>query len=350
MKRRILLRGALVAFICSGLLLVGGCAPIYRPTGVVLTHYAQDEAVPYALTSSDTKLTACGTGRGLQQLLGSFSRVLKRAHKDMMNVELLSAFCSESKAYSAQLRYLRALHAGRADEAQDAHIVQQRYERLTAERRYAAYHDFVAAFGKLGTGNCPDLKRKLFSSMNLDGAQYLVGLITSVQAILSDIQAGGAVGVPKNIARNAAKSSKCLNDKTWWGVPMALRATVWTSVPGSTPSGRNPWKTLQRAVAIGKKTGMPLAATLYALAAQNQGDTKREEQAIKDFVSIEKENKVPKKYKLLAAIGRYQVLQLSDMIWTNKTGSRTPYQGLGTFPGSNKSESNSSVNVNQYLQ
>lgn len=338
-----LLRFGVLALACAGLLLLGGCAAIYRPTGVVLTHYAQDEVVPYTLTTSDTTLTACGTGRGMQQLIASFGRVIKRPHKDVMNTELLSAYCSEAKAYSAHLRYLRALHQGNADEAQDAHIVEQRLERVTAQRRYDAYHDLVKAYGKLGTKNCPTF------DYPIDAAQYLIGLLTSVQAVLSDIQAGGAVGVPKNIAREAADSSHCLNNKKWWGVPMAMRATVWTSVPGSTPKGKNPWKVLQHAVAMGKQSGMPLAATFYAIAAQNQGDTKKEEKAIKDFVAIEKENKVPKHYKLLAAIGRVQVQELSDVIWTQKTGSRTPYQGLGTFPGQGGGKK-SSVNVNQFLK
>lgn len=336
-----ILRFSVLSLAMAGLLSLSGCAAVYRPTGVVLAHYAQDELIPYSLESTDARLAACGTGPGLQQLVGSFGRLIKRPHREVMSAELLSALCSEAKANEAHLLYLRSLHAGNADRAQDANIVDQRLSKVTAERRFAAYHDLIAAYGPLGE-DCPSFEYPI------DAAQYMIGLLTSVQALLSDTRAGGAVGVPKDVARKAAVSSRCLDNEKWWGVPLALRATVWTSVPGSTPEGKDPWKAMQKAVSLGRQSGMPLAATFYAIAAANQGDTKKEKKAIKAFVSIASENKVPKKYALLAAVGELQVLELSDELWTQKTGRRTPYQGLGSFPGEKQKQE--SIDVNQFLQ
>lgn len=324
-------------------LFLGGCALIYRPVGVVLTHYAQDEVVPYALSTSDISMAACGSGQGLQQLLASFQRLITRPHLDLMDTGMLAAYCSEAKADSAHLRYMRAIYAGNAAQAKDAHIVEQRWQRVTAERRYQAYKDFVAAYGPIGVkgDKCPAFEYKI------DAAQYLGGLIVSVQAVLSDIDSGSAVGVPQNIPAEVAVSSTCLNNREWWGVPEAIRAVVWTTVPGTAPTGIDPWAAMQQAVSLGKKTGMPLAATLYAIAAYGAGDHDKEEDAIRQFVAIEGQNKIPKKYKILAAIGRFETVLLSDEIWTKATGSRTPYQGLGTFPDDKAKQP--SVNVNGLL-
>ncbi|HEU0195875.1 MAG TPA: hypothetical protein VFQ88_01495 [Nevskiaceae bacterium] len=325
-------RAASLVLMVAPLLVLGGCAAIYRPTGVVLTHYAQDEVVPYALSTSDMDLATCGSGMGLQQLLASFGRVITRPHLDLLDVELLTSYCSQMKADQAHLKYLQAIFLGNAKLATDAHIVEQRWQRVTAERRYAAYHDFVAAYGPIGvTGDkCPGFEYPI------DAAQYMAGLIVSVEAVLSDIQAGSVVGVPQNIPAQVALSSTCLNNKLWWGVPQAIRGVVWSTVPGTTPQGQDPWVNLHQAVQIGKKAGMPLAATLEAMAAYGSGNVKKEEGALRDVKSIMDEKKVPKGYAMLAAIGQYEAMRMSDDLWMKATGHRTPYQQFGTFPGEEK--------------
>ncbi|TAM11240.1 MAG: hypothetical protein EPN72_03965 [Nevskiaceae bacterium] len=322
-------RGLLRAALCSlPLLALTGCMTIYRPTGVVLTHYAQDEVVPYALGSTDFTLATCGSGMGLQQLLGSFSRVIKRSHVNMMDVELLSAFCSEQKANEANLKYLQAVFMGNAPMAQDAHIAEQRWQKVTAQRRFEAYKDFVAAYGPIGvTGDkCPGFED------DMDAAQYLAGLITSVQALLSDIQAGSVVGVPQDVAAKVGKSSTCLSNEKWWGVPQAIRGVVWATVPGTTPQGQDPWVAMHRAIQVGRKAGMPLAATLQGIAAFGVGDYEKEKQSLRDVKSIMDLKKMPKDFAMLGTIGEYEALVLSDRIWMKAKGHRTPYQGFGTFP------------------
>lgn len=322
--KRVLSRALLLA----PLLVLGGCATVYRPTGFILNHYAQDEVVPYALAASDMPMTTCGSGLALDQLLGSFGRIMTRPHLNMMGVGMLAAFCSEAKANDAHMRYMQAIFLGNAKLASDQHIVEQRWQKVTAERRYQAYKDFVAVYGPIGVkgDDCPGFEYPI------DAAQYLAGLITSVQALLSDIQAGTVVGVPQDIPAKVAVSATCLDNEQWWGVPQAIRGVVWATVPGTVPHGKDPWVTLHQAVQIGKKTGMPLAATLEAIAAYGFGNHAKEEQALRDVHTILQEKKVPKDYKMLAAIGRYEAIVLSDQIWMKATGHRTPYQAFGTFP------------------
>ena len=59
----------------------------------------------------------------------------------------------------------------------------------------------VDAFGKIGNGKCPKL------GSDTEQMEYLTGLLTSVQAVLSDIRAGSSVGVPQDIAARAGRAT-----------------------------------------------------------------------------------------------------------------------------------------------
>ncbi|WP_179403605.1 hypothetical protein [Burkholderia guangdongensis] len=320
------------AMVLVGGVALSGCSVIYPPVGATLTHYANDHVVPEVLASNDVDISTCGTGAGLHQLLESFERVVHRPHIAMMDTELLSGYCAQARANEAHLMYLQALHDGQANRAKDFHIVEQRLQKLTAQRRYAAYHDFVAAYDHFGDAHaCPRFRN------DQDQAEYLVGLITTVQALLSDIQAGSVVGVPQDVANRAARSSACLDNAKWWGMPEAIRAAAWMSVPGTAPAGTDPQTVMDHAVETATPSGMPLAATFAAIAAYGHGDTAREQEAIRQFVAIDQQNKVPKKYALLGEIGRLEATYYSDQIWMKATGARTPYEGLGRFPNDSAS-------------
>jgi hypothetical protein len=244
-----------------------------------------------------------------------------------MDTEVLAGNCTQARANEAHLMYLQALYDGKLDHAKDFHIIEQRLQRLTAQRRYAAYRDFVAAYGNFGDASaCPQ-----FRNQN-DQIQYLIGLVTSVQALLNDIQAGSVVGVPQDVANEAARSSTCLDNTVWWGMPEAIRAAAWMSVPGSAPAGQDPQAVMDHAVSVAGRSGMPLAATFAVIGAYDRGDVTHEQQAIRQFVAIDKEDKVPKEYTLLALMGRLETTYYSDQIWMKSTGARTPYEGLGRFP------------------
>lgn len=317
----------ILALLAATVLVTSGCATIYKPTGWVLTSYAQDKVVPYALGSGDLRKTACGTGMGLGQLLGSFTSVTGRPAKSMISVGTLTGLCSANKAQEMHLQYVQALNAGKTDAARDYRTREQRLWRVTTLRRYQVYKDTVKAYGKIGDGQCPDLGGKF------DQVQYLAGMLTSVQALLSDIRSGTSVGVPQNIAANVAEESKCLDSEDWWGVPQAIRAVVWLSVPGTVPDNTNAWQVLKEAAMTGKNQGMPLAAALYVVAAYGTGDLDRQKQGVRWINSIFESGIGPTDYLVLAEAAYDLGLYYSDIIWIKKTGRRTPFQKLGTFPG-----------------
>jgi hypothetical protein len=317
----------LCAVVAAGGVALSGCSAVYPPVGIVLTNYASDRVVPEVLASDDVDMSTCGTGSALDQLMESFQKVVNRPHVVLMDTELLGGYCAEARANEAHLMYLQALHDGQADHARDFHILEQRLQKLTAQRRYAAYKDFVAAYSHFGDAkSCPHFWSEQ------DQAQYMIGLLTSIQALLSDIQAGSAVGVPQDVVVKAARSSMCLNNEKWWGMPEAIRAAAWLSVPGSAPDGVDPQAVMDHAVEVANKAGMPLPATFAAIAAYGRGDGAREEAAIRSFVAIDNQHRTPKKYVLLTELGRVEALNYSDQIWMQATGARTPYEGLGRFP------------------
>ncbi|MES1940786.1 hypothetical protein T5B8_11107 [Salinisphaera sp. T5B8] len=323
---------------------LSGCGLIYKPTGHVLAHYSQDEVVPYVIGSGDLDLSACGTGMGQHQLLASFGRVIGRPSNVLLNTSLLAGLCSEAEAQEEQLRFARALREGNTEEARDARVESQRLFRRTALRRYAVYRDTVDAFGELGNGECPSLGN------DVEEFEYMVGTLTSVQALLSDIQASSSVGVPQDVAARAGRATECMDNEKWWGVPNALQAVVWLSVPGTAPEGSDAWTQLTEAADYGESKGMPMAAMLYALAGYGQSDEAREKQGIRQVAKIYNAGDGPPDYMILSEVAYAQALYLSDRIWTRETGQRTPFLALGDFPGDDdSSESDSNFDAGSFL-
>lgn len=323
---------------------LSGCGALYKPTGKVLAHYSQDEVVPYVLSSGDLDMSACGIGMGQNQFLASFGRVVARPGKVLITTNTLAGLCAEAQAQEADLRFERALQAGDTAEARDARVVAQRLYRRTALRRYQVYRDTTDTFGELGGDSCPDL------GSETEQAEYLIGVLTSIQALLSDIQAGSSVGVPKDVAARAGRATKCLDNERWWGVPKALQAVVWLSVPGAAPDGADPWAQLTQAADLGESKGMPLAATLYAVAGYGVSDTQREKEGIRQVARIYNDDDAPQDYLILSEVAYQQALFLSDRIWTRETGQRTPFLALGDFPGDDSgSSSDSDFNAGDFL-
>lgn len=338
------LKPALIAL--AGASLLTGCGLIYKPVGHTLNHYSLDEVLPYALSSGDLDKSACGTGLGLAQLSGSFSRVINRPARLLVMVNTTAAYCAEAKAQQYHLRVKRNLHNDRAEVARDNRIAAQRWERTTALRRYQVFKDTETAYGKVGDGQCPDLTNEM--GTNLDKLTFLTGVLTGVQGLLNDIQANSSVGIPQDIAARAGRASRCLDNREWWGVPDALQAVVWLSVPGNAPDGAEPWQQLQQSAAIGQQAGIALSPMLYAIAAYGQSDEGREKKAIKQVAATYNSDNVPGRYLLLNQIAYREAQYLSDQIWMAATGHRTPLMALGTFPGDN-SPSNSDFDAGDLL-
>ncbi len=299
-----------------------GCGMIYKTTGDVLVSYGKSAMMPYVMTQGDVGM-ACALGLATTPLLMSFQTVGSEPKQLAPMVYTTAATCSDTKKLEAQLHYMRAIRAGNVSAAQDARIMQKRWAAVSAKRQLIAYNSMLDVYGPMKNGQCPELED------DFDQLVWLIGNLSGLQALLNDTTAGGAVGVPRNIAANAADAATCVDSAKWWGVPKGMQASVWVMLPMLAPEGATPWKMLQQSAQIGFSKGVRLSSALYAMAAYSKGDDKRLKQAIRDFAA--NSDHVNPSYRQIDAIAKSMILGLSDRLWTKATGKRTPYGELGTF-------------------
>lgn len=310
--------------------LSSGCSLIYKSTGDILINYAEDQAVPYLMATDDPTM-ACAMSEGMGPLFFSFGTVTTPPDKLATLLYLMTAMCSEEKAWNEELRYLRAVQARNISEAQDARIAEKRYLALTAQRQLRGYEALVRSYGEPG-GKCPKLKT------DNDELYWLVGLLDGVQGLFSDLKAEGAAGVPLDVASRAARGSECIDTDKWWGLPLALRAAVWTAIPSTKPKNEDPYARLDEASKIGLRQGVRVAQVLELQIYLGQGKVEKAKEIIRAHAKAKKTSPSDPQLVILDEVATRQILAVSDRMWTEATGKRTPIGGLGTFWDDKKKE------------
>ncbi len=307
-------------------LTMGGCALIESNVSGVTLSILEDGFTPPTLEMSDVDL-ACNFAQANGPLVGAARNFY--GDPSLMETTLLqvAGVCAENQALTEELRYMRAARDKRADEAQDARIAQKRLLAVAAERQYSAFTKMKSKleqkyFFKYGT-TCPRFKR------DFDELVYLLGSISGLQAMQNDISSQQVVGVPTDTAPLVEKGMACLNNNKWWGTPQATRAVVWSIIPGGS-DGKDVKGTFEASMALGEAQGVRLPHVMAAVAAQSADDKVAIRQIIKRFSSV-KDFKPSTQYRLVDAIAQAQLVNISDRLWTQNTGTRTPVSGLGKF-------------------
>ncbi|MEE2787873.1 MAG: hypothetical protein VX589_11085 [Myxococcota bacterium] len=309
---------------CGLILILLPACSLQKLTGDTMIDYGNEHMIPYLIEAGDPAV-ACATGLTMGGFLNSFERVTDPPDRGAVVTLLSASTCSELRSWQSELASARAIFRGDGPGAVDARIEQKRAHEVTARRLYAAYKRATARFGQPGQ-TCPTLETEF------DQFVWLLGLVAVVQGVQHDRASEGAVGIPLDIPLKAARGSECLNNLTWWGVPNALKAAIWTSVPGSTPKGADPWAMLKAAELVGDQKGVRLARAIRLKALQGGGKATELKAAIAEFGSKNKAFKVSAKWKAMDEMAALMARHLSDLIWTEKTGHRTPFGALGTFP------------------
>ena len=304
-------------------LLLSACTVAYKSTGDILLGYAEDEGVPYMLASRDVAM-GCSMAEAFTPFLLSFSRVTRSPDQLAILFYLVAGNCMEINAQEEELRYLRAIYAKNSTEAQDARIAQQRLLSLAARRQLTGYYSLIVAQTEPG-GMCPE-----FDSENTE-LFWLFGLLNGIQAILNDIASGGNSEVPMDIAAKVARGAACLDNEKWWGVPAAIQAAVWITIPGDLPANKTPRKILQQSLQIGIQQGMSVSHVLAAQVYLGQGETEEVKQVIRSYASLSKQKSANHQFDILNKVSRLQIQAISDRMWTEATGKRTPLGKLGSF-------------------
>ncbi|MEE2960985.1 MAG: hypothetical protein VYA34_09595 [Myxococcota bacterium] len=301
------------------MLATSGCS-LYGMVGDAVGSYAVDEMVPYVLSTSDLDM-ACEDGRSIGNLLMSFGRVTEAPHQAAVVTYLAAGMCAEFESQASQLNHIRALKAGAATVANDHRIEQKRAHVRAATRFLKSYQEMRVAY----PGDLCALENRE------DQLLSLLGLAAGVQALLHDRSASGAVGVDMGILVTVARESECFNSAKWWGVPQALRSVIYLSVPGSGPEGEDGWELLDAAVKQGDQAGVRLARALLVEAAHALGQGPALKEVIRGHVNVAKGKQILNEGRLLDAYANRKVEHMSDIIWMEETGYRTPLGQLGNF-------------------
>lgn len=287
--------------------------------------YSSAHAVPYVLSLNDTDM-GCATGEAMTPFLMSFSRVTNPADNVGVLMYSSAATCAEQKAWDHELSYLRAVRAGNASEAEDARELEKRSYAIAAQRQYKAYKHMEAYFDVKVGEECGDVDDRE------DQLIWLMGIVSGLQALNSQLASLSDQGIPTNIASKAGRAAACLDDADWWGVPSSIRALVWTMVPGVMPKGQNAWERLAQSSKQGENNGVRLAHVFQALAALNAGNTELVKDVIRAHVASLKSMPVRKDAAMLDRIATLTLRSISDRMWTEQTGHRTPTGRFGKFP------------------
>jgi hypothetical protein len=190
-------------------------------------------------------------------------------------------------------------------------------------RFYTAYQQLEGAFGIPGAG-CPELEEE-------DELLYLLGLSAGMLAMFHDRAAEGTAGVPMDIPQLVARAATCLDNNRWWGGPLALQASVWAMVPGAVPEGEDAWATLAAASHTGEEQGVRLARAFQVQILDASGREEELRAAITEHAASVASTPADPQWLLLDTYATQMILHISDRIWTQERGHRTPLGGLGTF-------------------
>lgn len=322
------MRQGMVA-VATAAFLLSGCSQVIKTGANVALGFANNHIVPPILASDDPDM-ACASGNALTPVTMSTKAMGADPAKLAVLLYTSAGICAENNSLAAELRYLRASKANQIDEAKDARIEQKRWAEVAARRQYAGYLLFAEHWEskykiKLGD-KCPNMKT------DLDRTIYLLGMVSGVQSVTNDINSGGAVNVPKDIAAIAERGMACLDNQKFWGAPNGIRAAIWTLLPGAGDGKPDPWQVMKDSAAIGEKSGVRLSHALYAVAAQASGDKDKLRDALRTYGhSIEEGKPVNDKFQLIDAMSRQMVRNIADRYWTENTGTRTPDDGYTHF-------------------
>lgn len=301
-----------------------GCSLIYKTTGDVMQGFSKAHTVPYLLETDDLAMS-CAMSQATSPLLLSFGRVTSEPDQLAVMLYLTAGACAEEAARADELSGLAALQGLQAEEAQDAAIRQKRHYALAARRYLNGWQHFNAYYGDPDSEECPEFDQ------DIDGFIYMAGLLNGVQALNAEIQSTTSIGVPKNIGSVVARAARCLDNRKWWGVPMALRATVWAMLPGTMPQGERAFERLAQSDRQGEEAGVRLAHVFHAIAAINKGDDDALRAVIRRHAKAIEAKPAPEQWRLVDAMATQIIQAISDRMWVEHVGYRTPSGQLGTF-------------------
>jgi hypothetical protein len=317
--------------LCSLFILLNGCTLLYKGTGDTMIAYAEEQGVPYLLATDDVALT-CSMVESFSPFLLSFSGVTTPPDQLAVLLYLMAGNCTEFKAWEEELRYLRAVYRKDPIEAQDARIAQQRYLSQAAQRQLRAYQHLALVYAELGS-ECPAFNTEQ------EELYWLMGLISGLQALMNEIaSAGVTTHVPLNISAKIERAAACLDNKKWWGVPKAIQAALWITIPNDKHLSSEALKQLNDSLQLGLQQGIAITQVIATQVYLGLGHVEKVKQIMSELGNSNVAKTNDRTFRLLNQVSMLQIQHFSDRLWTEATGSRTPIGKIGSFWDDSDSE------------
>ena len=280
------------------------------------------------MMSMDTIGLSCATGAALTPVVGALGKEGNRAYQAITLSAMAGGMCADLEVWNTEILRLRAIHDARAGDATDLLELEKR-QHETAARRYAMAWDALdQAFSEVDLGEgCPDLREDRNEDL-----VYVLGLSSGLLAVLHDRPTGGTVGVSTGIPLQVERAAQCVDDDAFWGVPSALRAAVWASVPGATPEGADPLEVLEQAAAKGDAAGVRLARAFQVQTLSTLGMEPELRTALEAHAASLRQTPADPNWQLLDRFATLLIRHESDKRWASEKGHRTPSSDFGKLP------------------
>lgn len=309
--------------------------------GSGMVSFGNEYIQPWFMASTDTDIM-CAVGEGMVPMTFPFGPSVDPM---IPMVTLASGMCADEKSKEEELRYIRAMRVNNVTEAQDARTMQKRWSDLAARRQYTGYQALVRHFGAPGE-ECPE-----FEDRNEEMA-YMFGLFGGFQAFQADLSNGGTAGVPLDTLPKAMKGLSCLDSNEFWGLPAAIQAMVQISmakVSDDKAELEQGQAKLAAAAAFGEEKGVRIVHMLEATLYSMQGDEEKTKEVIRKHAQMIKEIAPDPSLRLLDEMSTRGIRLISDKLWTEHTGQRTPFNQLGHFWDDHLQQSSNAPDIDDLL-
>lgn len=310
------------------LVALGGCSSVtYKVAASTANDMGSNIILPHLMRTDDTAI-ACSSGESLPAAITPLEPYGKDIKRLSVLAHMISGLCAYNHGIEYNLESISRFREHRSEPARDSLIQARHWHTLAAKRHYLAYLSAVSVYPEFGE-ECPSF------TDSEDELIWLIGAATALQALMNDAMAENHAQIPRNLAARAERALSCVDDpernRRWWGMPQALRAVIWITIPGYPEEAETAWETLQAAVDIGNQNGVRIADALLMIALNNTSQTASLKNAIKRYGRYAPTFRINPDWKLVDAFAREIVLSMSDQLWMAAQGHRTPVDQLGTF-------------------
>lgn len=294
--------------------------------------------VARSLATPDVDMS-CEIGVSLRHALAGLRPEDKPARKALLITETTAAMCDELRAWEVELERAQVMSSKlglepvqRATYARDLGYESDRLQQRAAARFMRAWELGNEEFGKVGSGDCPKLKK-------YDEFAYFLTLVAGTQAVLYDSRSGRTLGIPQETILDVARGAECIvgdnEGADFWFVPQALQGAAWATIPGSGPEGVDPWALLDEMGQKGDSTGIRVTRALQATIAMNAGREDIARSTIQAHAAALDAHDTEPTHALLDRYAYLMTRHQSDLLWYAEEGHRTPV--FGELPGTDAS-------------